>query len=555
MGRLVGEVVLTTDYLSSANARSVPGAFFDRDRDPKAWVVHDPTPKAATVALKLFPALVNNYPELANLRDSLASDVRPINNADLAGLDAAAPTVELQLASHGHDFYAYQNVDIGYATEVMKQHGSAYLAWEMGLGKTLASCALADALDCRRVLVVCPNSSKLAVWGPEIEKWLGWPTVVLRNTKSQREKDLAHYNQISQGNDPSVLVVHYESLSIIGGSAGTGWKSLPKWDLVIGDEIHRISNPKTKTAKALKKVPTTYKLALSGSVIQNHAEELFSQLQWLYPKLYRSKWRDWNDRYLDFVDGSWGKICVGVKQDQLPEMQKELGVFMLYRRKSDELDLPELTEQTLYVELSASQKRVYNELLNDSMANLPSGGTLKAMDGLSLLSRLRQVASGLSLVDDTDPIADSTKLDLAVDVIKDADEPCVVFTWYKASAKELANRLNAQGVDSYVVTGDTPPSLRAGFIQEFQSGQRQVFIGTLGTLAESITLHRASRAVFIDRSWNPSHNAQARDRIHRIGQGKNVLVQYIVAKGTVDEFRVTPVIEDKAALRRLVLNA
>jgi SNF2 family DNA or RNA helicase len=130
----------------------------------------------------------------------------------------------------------------------------------------------------------------------------------------------------------------------------------------------------------------------------------------------------------------------------------------------------------------------------------------------------------------------------------------VVFSWYKAAAYSLAQTLEGLGIPSFVVTGDTKQDVRANHIQAFQEGSGRVFIGTLSTLGESVTLHRASNAIFLDRSWNPGVNAQAADRIYRIGQVRPVTITYIVAKDTVDELRVLPVIQDKDALRRLILG-
>src|SRR6202012_1138389 len=123
--------------------------------------------------------------------------------------------------------------------------------------------------------------------------------VVLRNSKAHRQRDIGYCKTL----DKFVLVVHYESLAIELAE----YNKLGPFDIVICDEVHRIRNAGTKQTRAIKKIKAKYRLGLSGSIISNHAEELFSQLQWLFPKTYRSKWRDWNDRYLDFVDGGWGK--------------------------------------------------------------------------------------------------------------------------------------------------------------------------------------------------------------------------------------------------------
>src|SRR5581483_8536591 len=118
--------------------------------------------------------------------------------------------------------------------------------------------------------------------------------------------------------------------------------------------------------------PTQLKLALSGTIFANHLEELFSQIQWLFPDRYRSKWRDFNDRFLDYVENGYGKVCIGVKIEKLEELRQELGVFMVVRYKHDELDLPDKTYQTLEVQLSPAQRKAYDELRDTCVAQLES---------------------------------------------------------------------------------------------------------------------------------------------------------------------------------------
>lgn len=539
----MGTITLTDDYLKRNAARSVPGAFYDSAH--KAWVLKDPTPRAAAVVLKLFPDLAAQYPELLNERSKLDQDVRPFDTARKLGLSIEAPEVQDRMDYLGLDFYPFQSEDLGFMHAVLEKHGGAYLGWERGMGKTLGACALIDSLEATKVLVVCPNTAKESVWAPEIRKWLGLEAIVLPNEKPKRERQLGWIRQAPD--HARILIVHYEALALID------WKKLGvEWDLVVADEAHRIKNPKAKMTRALKKIPAHRRLALSGSIIQNHAEELFSPLQWLFPDIYRSKWRDWNDRFLDYVDSGWGKVCVGVKADRIRDMQDELGRFMAYRRKEDELSMPERVDQTMHVTLSPAQLKAYRELQESCLVELEDGTRIKAADGLAMLGKLRQIATGLDLV--TNEIADSAKLDLALDLIEDSEEPTVVFTWYKAAGLAMERRLADRSIDSFRVDGDVAQKERAERIARFQEGEGRVFIGTLATLGESVTLTRATQAIFLDRSWNPSHNTQAADRIYRIGQERPVTITHIVAKGTVDELRVQPVIQSKEILRRMILG-
>lgn len=546
--------VLTNEWEERLKARAVPGSWFEKGL---GWVIEDPTPRSAAVALKLFPKLISAHPELLAVREQLAQDVRPIDMATEYGYCIPAERVRERLADEDKNFYRFQEIDLGYLGAVLQTHGAAYLGWDRGMGKTLGTCALIDELNPQRTLIVCPNTAKQSVWAAELEQWCPWlwgSTLILPNEKRKRERvmDLVHRWDATL-NGPMVLVIHYEAINVIAKERAqkNGWKRYGEWDLVVADEAHRISNPAAQMSRQLKRIPSKRRLALSGSVIQNHAEEMFSQLQWLFPDRYSSKWRDWNDRYLDYVDSGYANVCVGVRIEKLAELRDELGRFMVYRRKEDELDLPKRVEETRLIDLSPRQRAAYDELAATSIAELDSGEILKTTDALVLLTRLRQIATGLDLV--SGELSDSSKQDLAVELIEDnPDEAFVVFSWYKRACESLAQRLGEE--NCFVVTGDIRPHDRATAIERFQCGARRVFIGTISTLGESVTLHRANNAIFLDRSWNPAANQQAEDRIYRIGQERPVTITHIVARDTVDETNVLPALIDKQALRRMILG-
>lgn len=575
-------VLLTSEYRERLTARAVPGATWDAEA--KAWVMEDPTPRSAAVALRAFPRLLMTHPWLAELRDSVKQSVRPFDNATPFGVEIKAPRVRASLTTESKDLFHFQGIDLGYIAAILEAHGGAYIGWERGLGKTIAACALMDELDARLTLIVAPNTAKESVWRDELSRRLPDTEVwVLPNAKSKRERMIEALRARNNDSGPLALVVHYEALALIAGTQrmlkqaakddwepypaghkrqdgdqtktilGDGWKKLGPFDLMVVDEGHRLKNPKSQMSKAAKKVPAVHRVVLSGSIVENHLEEMFSPLQFLFPQSYRSKWRDWNDRYLDYVEGAHGRLCVGVRQDKIEEMRAELGVFMVYRRKEDELDLPGKTEQTLLVELSPAQRRAYDELRDTYLTQLDNSTVVKATEGLALLTRLRQVATGLDLVDES--LSDSAKVDTAAEMIlDDEDSACVVFSWFKGACRAMAEKLRASGVEPFIITGDTKQATRTELIARFQAGEGRVMIGTLSTMGESVNLQRASSAIFLDRAWNPALNAQAMDRIFRIGQTRPVTITHLVAKDTVDELRVQPALAEKEALRAAILG-
>jgi hypothetical protein len=583
-------------------ARAVPGAHWDPTH--KAYVVDQADPRAAAIILKLFPAAGVQHPELVELRNELLFDVRPFDNATPFGRRISAPRVEAVLDRKGWSLHDYQAIDLGYAEAFIRQYGGFYIGWDRGLGKTLALCCMIDALNAQRTLVVAPNTAKNSVWAAGLEEFCPWvETLVLPNDKAKRERMLAYVRERSSPFDergPFALVVHYEALALVAGVSykrkggkdkaveygyedgwpehmpttltvrernqldaderkaygkvmGNGWDKYGEWDLFGADEAHRLANPKSQQSKAAKKVRAKHRLAESGSIIQNHLEEMFSPLQWLFPNNYKAQWRDWNDRYLDYAEGGYGKICVGVKPERVEDLRKELATFMVYRRKEDELDLPERIDVDMRIEMSPKQRKAYDDLVVSCIARLDDGSCVVADEGAPMMNKLRQIATGLDLV--TDGVADSSKLDAAIELIEDSpDDDFVVFSWYKAAVHALADRLAARNIGSFSITGDLSHARRAEAIARFMAGEGRVFIGTIATLGESVNLQRANQVIMLDRSFNPALNGQAVDRAHRQGQQRRVTVTNLITKDSVDELNVLPALANKEALRAAILG-
>ena len=526
-----------------ALAGSVPGAHWDAGEDS---FVFDPdlNARGREVALQFFPAL----------REQLTGEVtghpkhfRPIDMATPWAKDTPANAL-LPHCSITTPMYRYQAVDLGFAAARLRVDGGAYLGWDRGLGKTLGAIALAEELQCDRIIVVAPNQSKELVWRPEIEKWdtHDRPIYNVQGNAEHRERALADWTKTG-----GYLLVHYEALRLV---------TFPKADMVIVDESHRLANGSASTSaplfyKALKRIKSTYRLALSGSIITNSAEDFFGALHWLFPKRYRSRWRDWNNRFLLYQFGGFGKVLIGPNPKTMLEMRQELASFMVVRLKNDELpDLPAITVQQMRVTLSKGQRRVYDDLAKQFLANLPDGSSLLAPNVAVQLIRLRQVATGMDLLGDQ--FTDSSKLEAAEEVIEATlPNKVVVFVWHRRTAYALVKRLHDRGILGVsCVTGDSPMAKRPEMVRNFCEGENNVLIATIKTLGESVNLQAASDMIFVESSWTAADMDQARDRIYRNGQKKHVTITHIIAADTVDETHIMPKVADKAALRRMLLG-
>ena len=541
-------ITVTQDPTKRRQAASIPGVHWNDSE--RAWVIdpEDASPAALALVHRHFPDV--ELPKATPVEGSL----RPLDLATEWAGDRSAASLLPSLPSSLRDrLYRYQQVDLAYLVERMRQDGGAYCGWSRGLGKTFAAIASAAALEAETLMVVGPNSSKESVWRPEFEKWMPgeWTVYNLRGTKKQRDRI---YEAFARSRGRRVLLVHYEGLRLVD------WAKAPEFDLVICDEAHRLAKGSASGKsplfyKALKKVKAKHRLALSGSIVVNSPEDLFGALHWLLPDRYSSKWKDWNNRFLAYVQGPWGNEFIGIKKGMLKPMQQELGGLLVVRRKEDELpDLPDRIDQTIEVELSDEQRRVYDDLAQRFIADLPDGEQIIAPTVLAQLTKLRQIATGLDLLGET--MEDSAKIDLATELIKDnLPNKTVVFAWHRATVRALERRMNDQGIECRAITGATKERDRATYVAEFQTDPDvKVIVATIKTLGEAVTLHAASDLIFLESSWTPTDMEQAADRVYRIGQTRHVSITHIVARDTVDVLRVLPVVKSKDEMRRLVLG-
>lgn len=528
-----------------SEALAVPGSYWDSDA--RMWRVDtaelDET--GARVLVRLFPEHADAVPQRSY------EEVTPVDLATPWAGDlptsALLPNVDTTRADV---LRRYQAVDLGFLAARMRQDGAGYNAWDRGLGKTLGSIVLVEELGSRYTIVVCPNTSKELVWAAEFKLW--WPaygTHSFSGTPKRRSRVLDDWRE--QG---GALLVHYEALRL------HDWRSEPVEFLIV-DEAHRLQNGSASSRspqfyKRLRQIKCDYKLMLSGSVTVNSPEDIFGALHVMWPKRYSSKWRDWNNRFMHYVSTeSRGDILIGVKPERSEEMRNELAAFMVQRSKYAELaDLPSRVDQLFRVELSPTQRRIYDDLADHFFADLPDGQIVFAPNVVSQLVKLRQVATGLDLLGET--FTDSSKLDVAIDLVSDvAPRKSVVFCWHRATVDALVARLGARGLVAHGIHGGVSFSRRLDLVNDFQENPEAVaMVATLKTLGESVQLHAASDVIFVEQSWIPSDMEQAADRVHRHGQLHNVTVTTLVAADTIDEYRILPAVEDKLTLRRMVLG-
>jgi SNF2 family DNA or RNA helicase len=425
--------------------------------------------------------------------------------------------------------YDFQQEDVDKLVDV----NNALIMNEMGTGKTY------EAIELDRIrreqtphykpktLVVCP----LSVTG----SWEDHFTELtdLRVRRIDPKNRMAFLKDMD---DADVFLLHWEAVRLMPSLQDTMWTH------IIADECHKAKNRKAQQTKALKKLKSQYRTAMSGTPMVNRPDELWSILNWLYPQFFTSYWAFFK-KYVTTVeielpDGRKVHKVTGPKNEE--RLQDLMSDFSTRRLKKLVLkDLPDKYYSKRWVDLSPTQRRMYNEMKSDMLSWIGEHESepLAAPVVIAQLIRLQQMAlatptrvEGSITLDDP-----STKLDALMDIIDElSGEPVVVFTQFKQMAALVEKRLTKNKIAYGMLTGDVSPQEREQNVRDFQSGKTQVFVGTIAAGGVGITLTAASTVVFLDRSWSPALNVQAEDRLHRIGQKEAVQVIDIMARNTVD---------------------
>jgi len=463
---------------------------------------------------------------------------------DIRGFDGTRPL------SPGPGFEAtlrpYQERGLRWLDDVCERVGGGCLADDMGLGKTIQLLAL-HSVRRGSTLVVCPTSV-LANWEREAAKFL--PGVrVLRFHGPNRVLDLADGADVSADDRNQIVLTTY---GVVRSDAEL--LAEQHWDLVIADEAQNVKNPRSRTARALRLIPSRARVALTGTPVENRLSELWAILDWSVPGL------------LPPLEEFKRSFAVPIERDGDPEatrrLHQRITPFLLRRRKADPGIAPELppkTERNVVVPLTEEQISLYRATTTETLADIADNdGITRHGLVLKLLTALKQITNHPAhYLDQRGPLPGRsgklTALDEIVDAALDEGAPILVFTQYVVMGELLADHLAARGVDSGFLHGGMSVGARSSLVDRFQTGGLPVLLLSLRAGGTGLNLTAASHVVHYDRWWNPAVEDQATDRAHRIGQTKPVTVHRLITEGTVED-RVAELLEQKRALADRVVG-
>ena len=248
-------------------------------------------------------------------------------------------------------------------------------------------------------------------------------------------------------------------------------------------------------------------------------------------------------------------------------LSEKVSPFLLRRLKSQVApQLPPKSEEILYLPLSNTQERMYQDELAKVRANLPRNG---AMEILAALTRLRQICSHPHLLSarkssdqpkirmEEEELQESSKLEFLVDhllELREEGHSALIFSQFTTMLDIIETTLNEQSVSTYKITGATPVSRRAQIVDQFQNNaDPSVFLLSLKAAGTGLTLTKADYVYIYDPWWNPAAENQAIDRTHRIGQDKPVIAYRLVAANTIEE-KIMKLKEEKQQLFSQVID-
>jgi SNF2 family DNA or RNA helicase len=413
---------------------------------------------------------------------------------------------------------AYQEEGFRWLAQLAEWGGGACLADDMGLGKTVQTLAmLLHRAQQGPAMVVCPVSV-VSGWANEAARFA--PTLQVKIFASAVNR-----KELLQSLEPGdLLITSYGLLQ-----SENELLSEPSFATVVLDEAHAIKNYATKTSKATMQLKADFRVALTGTPIQNHMGEIWNIFNFINPGLLGSLQR-FNETFIKPDDEKAHKY-----------LKKLIAPFILRRTKTAVLEeLPPKTEIVKKIQLSGEEQAFYEALRRQAIEKLNSSDAnsgAKHIQVLAEITKLRQASCHPQLIDANIQIA-SSKLSTFLEIVSELRENkhrALVFSQFVSHLSIVRKSLDKEGVSYQYLDGSSSAAEREQSVKRFQSGEGELFLISLKAGGLGLTLTAADFVIHLDPWWNPAVEDQASDRAHRIGQTRPVTIYRLVAENTIEE--------------------
>ncbi|NMO55455.1 DEAD/DEAH box helicase [Actinoplanes sp. TBRC 11911] len=397
------------------------------------------------------------------------------------------------------------------------------LADDMGLGKTIQTLALMCHARAGEPFLVVAPASVVANWAHEAARFA--PELAVRTvvqTAARRPESLA-----SVVGGAQVVVTSYTLFRL----EYDAYAALP-WAGLILDEAQFAKNVQSQNYRCAKQLPVAFKLAITGTPMENNLSELWALLSITAPGLLPRL-----DRFTDYYRKP---IERERDKERLAQLRRRIRPLMLRRRKTEVArELPAKQEQIVELPLNPKHRRIYQTYLQrerQKVLGLLGDLQRNRFEIFRSLTLLRQASLDVALIDPEHEGVASTKLDALVERVTDVvaeGHRILVFSQFTRFLSAARQRLESTGIECAYLDGKTRN--RAQVIDGFKAGGAPVFLVSLKSGGFGLNLTEADYCVLLDPWWNPATEAQAVDRVHRIGQTRKVMVYRFVAKDTIEE--------------------
>lgn len=446
----------------------------------------------------------------------------------------------------------YQTRGAGWLATMSDLGLGACLADDMGLGKTVQLLALLlhriRAGVTGPSLLVCPTSV-VGNWERELKRFA--PSIpFVRHYGPQRAREPGSFATLAPG---TLVFTTY-------GLLRRDWQTLSavEWAVAALDEAQNIKNSASRTAQSARALQAQFRVALTGTPVENRLAELWSIFEFLNPRFLGPQ-AEFRRMYAIPIE-RYGQV-------ELAEQLKRLTQpFILRRLKSDPTiiqDLPDKQEMKVVCSLTREQASLYQAALDESLAKIEEAdGIERRGQVLALLTALKQICNHpAQYLGEPGPLAGrSGKLQRIVEMLEEviaSGDRALVFTQYREMGERLIDELDRVfGIDAPFLHGGVPQAARDEMVRRFQEDMRSapIFVLSVKAGGTGLNLTAANHVFHYDRWWNPAVEDQATDRAYRIGQQRSVQVHKFMCAGTIED-KIDQLLERKRQLADTIVGA
>lgn len=445
-------------------------------------------------------------------------------------LEAPVQRVREQLEAHRHsglptalraELRDYQMTGYRWMMQLISCGIGACLADDMGLGKTVQILSVLLAKASAGPSLVLAPASVCANWEREAARFT--PTLRVHRLRTTGRTELLEKLQ-----PQDVLVCSYgllvseaEALSHIS------------WNTVVLDEAQSIKNSQSQRAEQARRLVAKHRIAATGTPLENNLLELWSLMEFLNPGFLGAR-SSFLSRF----------------KDSPSRLRQLISPFVLRRLKGEVLDeLPEKSEQVIQVELSEQERALYEALRRQALQEM--NGETERFRVLAHLTRLRRLCCHPLLGVPDCELTTSSKLETLRELaaeLQSGGHRALIFSQFTDVLEHVRTLCEKEQFSYLYLDGSTPVAARSSLVDKFQQGETDFFLISLKAGGVGLNLTAADYVILLDPWWNPATEDQAADRVHRIGQDKNVTVCRLVCADTIEQ----RVLELHARKRELV---